>query len=230
MYFLVDNEKLVIFGWSAKSGCSHIKNLFYFLSRGTIDNKIHTQNDVNKLPFNLTFYTVILFIRNPYKRLISGYLNKYKINGMFRERWDKLKIPLTFTNFVNELMNNSYKYIDKHHFTPQLSEQCNMQVLTHPNLILYDIENINYQNLEKIFNKQIPKQVLEYRGTHFFKGTNPVTYKVYDLHIDEIIDGNLKPTTECFYNQNLKNKVYKFYQNDFVFFKSKGFNYVLGEI
>jgi len=31
MYFLVDNDKQIIFGWSAKCGCSHIKNIFWFL-------------------------------------------------------------------------------------------------------------------------------------------------------------------------------------------------------
>jgi hypothetical protein len=224
---MVDNENLVIFGWSAKAGCSHIKNLFYFLSRGTIDNKIHTLNDIHKLPYNLIFYRIILFIRNPYKRLISGFLNKYKINGQLRKEWDKSNIPLTFSNFVDELITGKYRYVERHHFTPQLSEQCNLEILTHKSLKLYDIENIDYKNLEKLFNRQIPKEVLEYRGIHFFKGINPVNYKVYDLQIDKIIDDNLKPLTECFFNTKIKEKIDKFYKNDFLFFKYKGFVYTL---
>ena len=31
MFFLVDTNKKIIFGWSAKCGCSHIKTIFWFL-------------------------------------------------------------------------------------------------------------------------------------------------------------------------------------------------------
>lgn len=41
MYFLVDFEKKIIFGWSAKSGCSHIKNIYLFLQGKNIKNNIH---------------------------------------------------------------------------------------------------------------------------------------------------------------------------------------------
>jgi hypothetical protein len=40
MFFLVNKNNNVIFGWSAKAGCSHVKNLFYFLQTGKINNKI----------------------------------------------------------------------------------------------------------------------------------------------------------------------------------------------
>ena len=37
MYFLVDNKKKIIFGWSAKCGCSHIKYIYYFLQNDNIE-------------------------------------------------------------------------------------------------------------------------------------------------------------------------------------------------
>ena len=78
MYFLIDYEKQIIFGWSAKCGCSHIKNIFWFLKTGKLENKIHTEKDMNKLPNYINHYTTIIITRNPYKRIISGFLDKYK--------------------------------------------------------------------------------------------------------------------------------------------------------
>ena len=46
----MDTELKILFGWSAKCGCSHIKNIFYFLKNKKIDNKIHTLDDYNSLP------------------------------------------------------------------------------------------------------------------------------------------------------------------------------------
>lgn len=31
MHFLVDDNNKIIIGWSPKCGCSHIKNIFWFL-------------------------------------------------------------------------------------------------------------------------------------------------------------------------------------------------------
>ena len=56
MYFLVDNKNKVIFGWSAKCGCCHIKQIFWFLQNNKIDNKIHTNIDIQKLQNNIQNY------------------------------------------------------------------------------------------------------------------------------------------------------------------------------
>ncbi len=224
MFFLVNKDKKIIFGWSAKAGCSHVKNLFYFLENENINNKIHTNNDVCNLPHNLNDYIVILFIRNPYKRLVSGFLDKYKLNGELRNKWTK-KEPLTFTNFINELITGTYKTVDKHHFTPQLSEHFNNNILNHRKLCVFDIEKINYKFLEKIFNVMIPIEVINFRGNHIYNGIKIINYKICDYEIDIIIENHLKPSVNNFYNKELKEKVDNFYKKDFDFFKSKGFNY-----
>ena len=51
MFFLVDNNRKVIFGWSAKCGCSHVKIIYWFLQTGKINNPIHTSIDyIDNLP------------------------------------------------------------------------------------------------------------------------------------------------------------------------------------
>ena len=74
MYFLVDTDKKILFGWSAKCGCSHIKNIYWFLQTDNLENSIHnTSKENNRIPNDIENYTTLIFSRNPYKRLFSGF-------------------------------------------------------------------------------------------------------------------------------------------------------------
>jgi hypothetical protein len=220
MLFLVNNEKQIIFGWSAKCGCTHIKNLFYFFETDKIINELHSDKDYNfDLPENIQDYIVILFIRNPYKRLVSGFLDKYNPTvDKYYKGW-KNQEPLTFRNFVNELYYNSFKLIDKHHFTPQLSESYTPIINKAKNIIIYDIEKINYEYLAVLFNKKIPDEVINFRGDHNNKYTNIIDGPVYDLHIKSICDK--KPILSNFFDDDIKRKVDQIYKVDFDYFRSK---------
>ena len=75
MLFLINENKKVIFGWSAKCGCSHIKNLFYFLQSGVFckeNQSVHKGKgkDFQSLPENLEEYILFLFIAHIYINLI----------------------------------------------------------------------------------------------------------------------------------------------------------------
>ena len=67
MYFLVNGTKKIIFGWSAKCGCSHIKYLWNELNNGKPlpASELHN-NSYNQLPLDFHKYTILIFIRNPY--------------------------------------------------------------------------------------------------------------------------------------------------------------------
>ena len=163
MYFLIDKKRKIIFGWSAKCGCSHVKKLFYFLSDIKEPANLHADS-YNKLPKRHYKYKIIIFIRNPYERIVSGFLNKYKDHGEFIHQWDKTK-KLTFENFVNELIKG-YSLgdtINKHHFIPQLSEEWDNSIDIYN---IFDIKNINYKFLEQLFNKKIPNYIIAFRGKH----------------------------------------------------------------
>lgn len=92
MYFFSDNKKKILFGWSFKCGCTHIKNILKFLV-GPRASKMRIKDVRNKLPKKYNDYKIIMFIRNPYKRLISGFLDKYVLEDGF-----KLKIPIIKPN------------------------------------------------------------------------------------------------------------------------------------
>jgi hypothetical protein len=126
MYFLIDEKKKVMFGWSAKCGCSHIKKIYWYLQNSIIDNKIHSKKEWNNIPNDIENYTTILIIRNPYERIISGFLDKYKKDGQFRHLWKH--DTLTFSTFVDKLIKNDWKIIDKHHFIPQTNDAFDIRV------------------------------------------------------------------------------------------------------
>jgi hypothetical protein len=225
MFFLVDDKQKIIFGWSAKCGCSHVANMYWFLQTNNTENVIHTQNDVNKLPLDIENYTTLIFIRNPYKRIVSGFLDKYKQEGQYRHLWKHSTV--SFSKFVDELVKKNWEMINKHHFTPQTSEHFDIKILKSKNFHLYDIEKIDYKYIEKLYNKKIPEVVLNKKFGHerdFNPKTDSLNNYVYDLNIDEYINFNID--IKYFYNDKLKNAIFEFYKNDFIFFKENGIIYI----
>jgi hypothetical protein len=217
MFFLVDTNKKIIFGWSAKCGCCHIKYIFSFLAINCLDT--------NKLPDDIENYTTIIFIRNPYKRIISGFLEKYKKNGPFRYLW---KDPLlTFSQFVNRLIKYDWEVIEHHHFTPQTTEDFDERILLSKIIKFYDISKIDYEYIEKLYNQKIPEYIINKKFGHerlsCINLENCYNNYVYDLDIDDYIDYNIN--IKYFYNEDIRKKVFNFYIKDFTFFKKNGFDY-----
>jgi hypothetical protein len=225
MFFIIDNDLKIIFGWSAKCGCSHLKKIVYFLITNNINSIIHTSADMCKLPIDIENYTTILIIRNPYVRLVSGFLNKYNTFGVFRNRWKYEKI--VFFKFVDELLNNNWNMIDRHHFTPQTTEDFNEHIISRSKILkIYDLNNIDYIYIQELYNKEIPDTLLKFRGGHERKLSSK-TFRDYVYNMDMMEYYNYNVHINQFYNTELQNKVYNFYINDFIYFEKNGFIYQL---
>jgi hypothetical protein len=226
MLFLVDINKKIIFGWSAKCGCSHIKNIYWFLQTDNLINEIHTFKDNNKLPDDIYNYTTIIFSRNPYKRIISGFLDKYHVKGQYRHLWKNSF--LSFSQFVDKVIIRHWETIDKHHFTPQTTEGFDKKILLSKIIKFYDIEKIDYEYIEQLYNKKIPECVTKKTMGHErkFKVNIKDIYDkyVYDLNIADFINYNID--IKYFYNEEIREKVYNFYIEDFIFFKENGVDYI----
>lgn len=165
-------------------------------------------------------YDVIIISRNPYDRLVSGYLDKYNTKGQFIHKLQNKTI--TFRKFVNLLGN--HKYIDKHHFIKQTSEAFDTSITQSKSIKCFDLNNIDYNYLETLYNKKIPEELLKYKGGHDRKKTDQRTFKnIYDLNMNDYYNYNV--SYDQFYNEELKQKVYDFYKDDFEFFKNYGLNY-----
>lgn len=225
MIFIVDTNKKIIFGWSAKCGCSHIKNIFWFLQTDNLLNKIHTQKNKNQLPKDIENYITIIIIRNPYERIVSGFLDKYKKNGQFRHLWKDS--VLSFSQFVDKLINYDWKTIETHHFTPQTTEDFDKKILLSKIIKFYDIGKIDYEYIEQLYNKKIPECIINKKQGHErLLNVNVDSYYnnyVYDLHIDDYINYNINK--KYFYNEDIIEKVFNFYINDFIFFKENNVDY-----
>lgn len=227
MHFIVDDEYKVIFGWSAKCGCSHIKRIFrllkYNITSGT-SYEIHKLKNYT-LPNDIENYTTIIICRNPYKRLVSGFLDKYKFNGEFRHMW-KYKY-ITFSAFVYELLKSNWNVVEKNHFAPQISDNFDKnKILKSKCIKCYDIENIDYNFIEKIYNKKIPLDILNKKEGHERKKyTNNYSGYVYNMYMYKYYNYNVD--IKYFYDTKLKEQVHKFYEQDFIFFNEFGFNYEL---
>ena len=224
MYFLVDNNRKILFGWSAKCGCSHIKRIFYFLQNNKEDNIIHSRKDYHKLPDDVEKYTTIIISRNPYERIISGFLDKYKLGGGFRRLWKHNTI--TFSKFVEETVKGDWKMVEKHHFTPQTTENFKKSIMLSKCIKCYDIKKIDYKYIEELYNIKLPETILTKREGHERKDySESITHDVFDLEMTDYYDFNVN--LKYFYNEDLKNKVYNFYKNDFVFFNEMGLDYTV---
>lgn len=224
MYFIIDHKLNIIFGWSAKCGCSHLKKICWYLIDNLIieNNDVHINKSYSQLPVNINKYKIIIIIRNPYERLISGFLEKYNINSYYRKIWKKSTI--TFTSFVDELVKNNWNLIDKHHFTPQTSEKFDKKILFCKEIKIFDIKNIDYGYLESLYGKKIPEELINYKGNHARnKFNNDFNDFVFDLDINTYYQYNVE--LKYFFNPVIKNKVYNFYIEDFLFFKNYGFDY-----
>ena len=236
MLFLVDEKKKVIFGWNAKCGCSHLKNLFHFLtddkfSENNNDMKmVHRDSDyrIPKLLDTLDKYTIIMVIRNPYERLISGFLDKFREKGEAYTHLGAIAIP-RFSNLITYFEDN--RYINciwfTHHFYPQTyirnKNKLHTDILNHKDLIVYDLANIDYNFIETLYKKEIPVNLKNFIGSHQTSKLKPLDKNVFDLLLSEY--NGYRPYTKCFYNEDIKARVDMIFKDDFKFFTERGFNY-----
>ena len=139
-------------------------------------------------------------------------MDKYKLNTDYRRRWKDNTIK--FNQFVNTLGN--WKYIDKHHFTPQTSEAFTDKIINSKNIKCFDIENIDYQYIEKLYNKKIPIELINFKGNHIRKNNKKeLNQNVFDLNMEDYYDYKIE--TKYFYNDELKKKYLSFTKMIFYF-------------
>jgi len=224
MYYVVSEKHKIIFGWSAKAGCTHIKQYFLKLTNqygsaaersestnlqtAAAQTHIHQNFFYNSIDINQyknRGYNVFLFIRNPFKRIVSAYINRvlqcYDIHITFEQCLE-----------LNPII------IDKHHFINQTEEQFSLLLI--PTKI-YDIEFIDYNYINSLFNTHIDSSSITYG--------NYIKYNT-ELHKHNYIGNTLKfcinnpPNYKAFYNKKTIDLVKKIYKKDF---DQWGFNYTI---
>ncbi|MBD3262198.1 MAG: hypothetical protein GF334_11125 [Candidatus Altiarchaeales archaeon] len=228
MYFLVNDERRFFMGWSAKAACTSIKMWFCCVS----DIRAYRKNVHSVLgyghnkwtdlhsrkPETFQDYRKYIIIRNPYARLVSGYVDVYVKNLRSRKPWK------TFSDFVHALENdNKFKAVDRHHFVPQTGEyfkKINDSVKKWDRVVC--CTDLNSQIIE--INKEIGVDChLLIHNATFDKRFSQTPIPAYSMSDKEIL--RYKPSFPCFYNEELSRVVEKVYASDFDFFSSQGFHY-----
>lgn len=220
--YIIDNIRKIIFVITPKCGVQHINYLYAFL----IDKKM-TFRQVCNLPSNYKEFIIIFIIRNPYHRIISGFREKYSNDWQKENYLCKYSIPnikynkLTFSQFINELHINKLKHIDKHHFIPQTDEFDKIKDCE--KLIIYDLYNIDYKYIGELYGKHISEEIKLRRGNH----TNKTVWKLNEYVYDKpnLSYRYMKIDNKYFFNDDLHDKMYEFYRQDFEEFKKLGFDY-----
>ena len=221
MYFLIDPIHKVIFGWSAKAGCTHVKYLFCHYGGITLFNSesVHSVCGYHGLPKNYRQFTIVIFVRNPYKRVVSGFLNKASL----------MNIPSqqnTFDRLTMMLSNDRWNDLDAggkgYQFRPYLSDKYIPEMKID---YVFDVECINYNILDQLFGQVLPQELKTFREEHGHCTPSEQKIRVNVVPMWKIPHNKLPnptPTYDKFYNDKLKQRVRIIYQKDFEFCEKNG--------
>ena len=249
MYPLIDHEHQIIFFYSPKCACTSIK--IYYASICTCYKNLEITNihrNIGPLKENeiididqYTNYKKLWIARNPYDRLVSGFLyllNNFvtyvyrtlpdqKFAGWFGKRYMKnqdinksyqqiieYKNHPSFRNFVKILLTIDIKTANKHISLQSLPYFCH--VLNKSNFD--EIVNIRYLNdrLHKLNEELgVSGNITISNITHF----NDDTTHICDVNIIEYTKQHNKtyPRYQYFYDNEIKADVDKIYHEDFLF-------------
>lgn len=225
MFFMTDTKRRIVVGWSAKCGCTHIKRIWLYLTTGKdMTERVHDQIVPKPLPPDIHRYTVLIVARNPYERLVSGFLDKYGRPGKIRNMWPK-HVPLTFSNLVIALTRNDWNVVEKHHFAPQTQEAFDLSRLRRAKrLVVCDLGSIDYSILEKAFNKTIPNEMIEWHGRHARKPGDQVQDRRAALRTVDDLDRATLCISDL-YPVQLREAATRVFANDLRFFAEHGLRY-----
>jgi hypothetical protein len=240
MYFIKDEKQKVAFGWSPKSGCTHIKSIYCHLKNIKVkglntDEDPNEDNEIYDSVHNIKGFrghldrsnidwTVLFFLRNPYERLVSGFMDKYGYKSQFRSMW-KVDETLSFYNFTNKLFKKKWQFIERDHFEPQTAKFFSWNIVRQINkCLVFDIKKIDYLCIENLYGKKIPENIRNYKGGHVY---TPVK-KALDIdYIHSPLDlyNGCEIDYKNFYNTENIKKFKKFFNFDIIFSASKNIHF-----
>lgn len=213
----------VIFWGTDKAGTNHIVRM-YHLYQGILPNNL-TRFDVSRNGTKLSQNVIdqsknVFFIRDPFKRAVSIYIYGVwdRFNGKYHKNPD-LKDSMTFLDFTKEMLFSVSKDLKYMSVQPQTDLFRNHRV-TFSNIM--DIENIDYDVLEELFDRNVSGVKTVYKNSSNYKSA----FKpAWNIPFGEIREMEAFPHYQSFYNIDTEKNVLSIYKKDFEFFNKHGFKY-----
>ncbi len=235
--YLVEHQNKVIYCPIAKNACTLLKNVLIEISDKQedfkkSDLKIHKYIDCNKNVFQLDRFDYInqddyfkfVILRNPFKRLVSTYADKF-VNRLDKNDPHALpaieeiyqyfglepdfKKSITFSQFVDYLLRTEDCQLDSH-WRPQ-------SIYFASNLVKFDyigqFENLDrvITDLEQKLNVKMDSGVSKHRTKY---GSMENTEKFHKLYPYELKSLGSFPKSSQFYTQEIEAKVRARYSQD----------------
>lgn len=217
MKFLVNHDKKLLIGWSRKCACGTVKKWFCDFSGIYVPEEVsihdYIRNNKQLLgiepSFNYREYTKVLVIRNPYARLVSGYVDKVVFSGT-------LNVAETFGEFVDKLVKGKIK---NSHFFLQTGED--FIHLKWNYVIKQESLKFGFDRLNNHFGIEIPLNRLGAmkKKDPKYSGEKPA----YLLDIEEVKEYN--PEWWFYYNNQIQSRIFSYYKRDFEYFRKLGKKY-----
>jgi hypothetical protein len=178
---------------------------------------------VNKYMSTKPLKNIIVITRNPYDRAVSCYLSKIIYNlklPYFKKMVNQLNSiddeRISFEKYVNYLITCRKGSVDIH-LRPQ---KLIIHKINNQNIHYCDIKSPKLNKLLKQFGvkHEIPLVSHKFADDKLIINnaiqTDDVTDKTYSYYKKLIEDDNL-PEYKCFYNEDLKEIIYKYFSDDF---------------
>lgn len=201
--------------------------------------KLYIANIPRQIPKNINN---IIIVRNPYNRIVSGYIDKFltgnyihlpfckDVKKYYRRENDNIRI--SFEELVDYIITQPKEKVDSH-FKPQ----CIQYIITNNTRIL-KLENIDEIN-KYIHNIGFKNKFENYRNNCLYTHEKINIENAYKLVYNEFdiaenrenkeylypkgcdgvgYQGAKIPNYENFYNESIKGKIYNYYKEDFIRF------------
>lgn len=143
----------------------------------------------------------VLFVRCPLKRFVSGVVDKH-IEGPFTSIFR----PESFLDAARKISS-----LERHHFSPQASEAY-LPELSYERV--FDIESIDYKYLSDLLGMNVEPRV-RHRQIDF---SGDCISGLPSLPYDDLVamkKAGGMPRHDCFYDEESRNIVLKYYEKDF---------------
>jgi len=252
MKIYVNHEHKLLLGITPKCGSSYLR-MWFLLLCGEDKQKLEDHFKKDQLPRLIRKYVItstnmknltrykdyykISVIRNPYHRIVSGFLDIICFHRCIPK-----KITYQFDDF-NSFINHLYSDFksNKHneifsniHFVHQslnFENKINIpvnfwnRVIDMKNLI-HEIQEVEKKigvdiNLNMIMNSQEDRA----KKNGIIKSKKILSNQMWNVKIKDLIISELIKDYSKYYNNNIKDKVYELYKTDFENFKLVGYDY-----